>query len=169
MAVVLWVNIVGTEQEQLRAFVQRSGYLGLLVASAFSGFNLLVPVPVVAFFPLLMEAGLQPLITIVIIAVGMTLGDLVGFLIGRMGREAFQPEEGQMLRRLNTMREKHRVLPYAFLFLYASFAPVPNELVVMPMAFLRYSPAWMFMAVGFGNMIFNGLIAAGFLQMFSVF
>ena len=45
--------------------------------------------------------------------------------------------------------------------LYAAFAPIPNELVVIPMAFMRCSLAGVMTAVLCGNVIFNALMASG--------
>ena len=59
------------------------------------------------------------------------------------------------------MHARHRFLPLGLLFLYAAFVPLPNELLVIPMAFMRYSMAAVMTAVLFGNVIFNTMWAFG--------
>ena len=46
--------------------------------------------------------------------------------------------------------------------------PLPNEILVIPMAFMRYSMAAVMTAVLFGNVIFNTLMALGVSLIFGV-
>lgn len=167
VALVVWVNEAVAENVRVLEVVRRFGYPGLLVVSAVSGFNVLVPIPVIAFFPFLMEAGLDPVIAVVIIGTGMTFGDMVGFLLGRAGRKIV--EKPKWMARLERVRERHRVAPYVLLFFYAAFAPVPNELIVIPLALIGCRWYGVLGAALGGNLIFNSLAAAGFQGVFDFF
>ncbi len=168
LAVVVWANLYASEHDLVRQATQRFGYPGIFVAAAISGFNLVVPIPVIAFFPFFMEVGMAAAPTVAVIALGMTTGDLVGYLVGRTARGVVEiPEEG-ILRRLESLRDRHPKLPFLVMFLYAAFAPLPNELLVLPMAFLRYPVGAIFAAVLAGNMIFNTMIALGVLGVFEL-
>lgn len=169
VALVVWGNLYASEHDLVRQATQRFGYPGIFVAAAISGFNLVVPIPVIAFFPFFMEVGLRPVPTVMVIALGMTAGDLVGYLLGRTARDVVRPREGGVIRRLESLRERHPRLPLVIMFLYAAFAPLPNEVLVLPMAFLRYPVAGIFAAVLAGNMIFNGLVAFGTTRLFELF
>jgi len=164
VALVVWANVYAADHHLVQEATRRFGYLGILLAAAASGFNLLVPIPVIAFFPFFMEVGLDPVLTVLLIAVGMTAGDLVGYLVGRTARDVMRPRENGIVRRLEGLRTRHPRLPILLMFLYAAFAPAPNEILVIPMAFLRYPLAGVFAAVLAGNLIFNGLVAAGVIQ-----
>ena len=163
---VVWANVHAAEHDLLRDAVRRFGYAGLFAASAISGFNLLVPVPVIAFFPFLVDSGLDPVPTVGVIAAGMTTGDLLGYLVGHTARDVLGDRDHRIIRRLEALRDRHRVLPFIVMFLYAGFAPAPNEILVIPMAFLRYSVAGIFGAVLLGNIIFNSLVAFGVMRVF---
>ena len=167
IAAIVWANQVAVENEQLLDAIARFGYVGLFVVSAISGFNVIIPIPAISLFPLLMEAGFHPIITVLVIGAGMTVGDMVGFLLGRLGRKMV--ERGSWLRRLEDIRERHRLAPYVLLFFYASFAPVPNELIVIPMALIGCRWYGVLAAALAGNLIFNGLAAAGFHGFFVLF
>lgn len=169
VAAVVWANVYAAQHDMVRQTATDFGYFGILVAAAISGFNLLVPIPVIAFFPFFMEVGLQPVPTVLVIAMGMTLGDLVGYLLGRTARDVVRPWKSDTIRRLETLRERHPRLPLLIMFLYAALAPAPNELLVMPLAFIRYPVAGIFMAVLAGNLIFNGLVALGVIRLFEIF
>ena len=161
----VWVNLNAGEIEAVRNAAARAGYPGLFLAAAISGFNVIWPVPVALFFPFFVDAGFAPAPTLAVIAAGMTCGDLLGYLIGRATRSAAREiAHGRALRfqaRAEALGRRHRVLPLVLLFLYAAFVPLPNELVVIPMAFLRYSVASIVAAVFCGNAIFSALVALG--------
>ena len=166
IALVVWANLYAAEHDFVRELARRFGYPGLFVGAAISGFNLVVPIPVIAFFPFFLEVGFRPIPTVATIALGMTTGDLVGYLLGRTTREMFAPRVKGMMARLERLREQHPVLPFIVMFLYAAFAPIPNEILVIPLAFLRYPLIGIFTAVLAGNLIFNSLVAFGVLQVF---
>ena len=174
VAVAVWVNVRAAEMEGLQAAAAAAGYPGLLAASVVSGFNLITPIPIAAFYPFLLEAGFSPVPTLAVISAGMTAGDFLGCLIGSASREIRDPRLVRARARLESLLDslgaRHRLLPYGILFLYAAFAPVPNELVVIPLAFAGFPLAGVMAAVLAGNAIFNtlfGLLAeagAGWLQ-----
>lgn len=167
VALVVWVNEAVAENVRVLDAVRRFGYPGLLAVSAVSGFNVLVPIPVIAFFPFLMEAGLDPVLSVLIIGVGMTIGDMIGYLLGRAGRRIV--EKPHWMARLERVRERHRVAPYVLLFFYAAFAPLPNELIVIPLALIGARWYGVLSAALGGNLIFNSLAAAGFQGFFGAF
>ncbi|NNM32911.1 MAG: hypothetical protein HKO53_07575 [Gemmatimonadetes bacterium] len=161
LSLALWANLRAAELDSLRDSVAALGYPGLLGASALSGFNLVVPIPVVAFYPFLIEAGFEPVPTLATIALGMTTGDLVGYLIGDASRTLAKDRMVGLRERVDQLHARHPVLPLAVMFLYAAFAPIPNELLVIPLAFMGYSIVWVMAAVFFGNIVFNSLAAFG--------
>lgn len=167
VVLVVWVNETAAQNIHVVETVRRFGYPGLFVVSSVSGFNVLVPIPVIAFFPFLVEAGLDPVPAVLVIGAGMTVGDMVGFLLGRAGRKIV--EKPQWMLRLERLRERHRLAPYVLLFVYAAIAPLPNELVVIPMALIGFRWFGVLSAALGGNLIFNSLAAAGFHGFFSIF
>lgn len=168
VAAIVWANLYAADHDLVREATRRFGYPGILVAAAVSGFNLIIPVPVIAFFPFFMDAGLEPVPTILVIAVGMTIGDVVGYLVGRTARDVIRPKEGGVVERLERLRARHPQLPLLVMFLYAAFAPAPNELLVIPLAFARYPALRVFGAVLAGNLIFNTLAGLGVIRIFEL-
>ena len=112
-----------------------------------------------------MESGFAPFATLVTIAAGMTGGDFLGYMLGMPPATspgiAWGDVRVRLERLLGAVRSRHRMLPYGLLFLYAAFAPIPNELVVIPLAFMRYSLPGVMTTVLCGNVIFNSLVASG--------
>lgn len=166
VVLAMWLNTRAGEIDGVREAVASAGYLGLLAASVISGFNLIVPIPVATFYPFLLEAGFQPFPTLATIALGMTGGDFLGYLVGDASRSLAGERMAGFRARVERLHDRHPVLPLAILFLYAAFAPIPNELLVIPLAFMRYSLAGVMLAVFAGNMIFNAWVATGTLWVF---
>ncbi|MXW17838.1 MAG: hypothetical protein F4139_15665 [Gemmatimonadetes bacterium] len=160
-AFMVWVNLRAGDVEGALDAAAAAGYPGLFAVSVVSGFNVVWPVPVAWFYPFLIEAGFGPVPTLATIAVGMTGGDLLGYLIGNTTRNISSYRLARFRVRAEAWHARHRFLPLALLFLYAAFVPLPNELLVIPMAYMRYSMAAVMAAVLFGNVIFNTLMAMG--------
>ncbi len=160
-AFMVWVNLRAGSMEAARDAASAAGYPGLLLASVLSGFNLIWPVPVVAFYPFFIEAGFEPVPTLATIAVGMTGGDFLGYLVGDATRHLASDRLAAFRARAEALHARHRFLPLGLLFLYAGFVPLPNEVLVIPMAFMRYSLIGVMTAVLLGNVIFNTGFAMG--------
>ena len=158
---VVWVNVSGGSIEAATDAAASAGYGGLFLASVVSGFNLIWPIPVASFYPFFIESGFEPVPTLATIAVGMTGGDFLGYLIGHATRDLASHRVAAFRARAEALRARHRLLPLGLLFLYAAFAPLPNEILVIPMAFMRYSLAGVMTAVLLGNVIFNTVYALG--------
>lgn len=161
VGLAVWANARAPEMEAVREAVAAAGYGGLLAASVLSGFNLVAPVPIVAFYPFLMESGFSPVPTLAVIALGMTAGDFLGYLVGDASRELARGRLRGFRARVERIHGRHPLLPLGLLFLYAAFAPVPNELLVIPLAFMGYNLAGVMTAVLLGNAIFNSWAALG--------
>jgi len=157
--------------EQVQGIVEHFGYLGILVISIVSGFNVFIPIPAVAFMGVFIDSGLHFWTVIIVISIGMTIGDGVGYLVGRTARDLthLQKEKTKFLLRLSQLKEKGQIWPYLILLFYVSFAPAPNELIVIPMAFLGYRMKYIFGIILFGNIIFNTLLGLGVIKVLTIF
>lgn len=165
---MVWVNLRAGEIEAARDAAAAAGYPGLLLASVVSGFNVVWPVPVAVFYPFFIESGFEPVPTLATIALGMTGGDLMGYLLGNATRDLLHGRLAGFRARAEALHARHRFLPLGLLFLYAGFVPLPNELLVIPMAFMRYSLAAVMAVVLLGNVIFNTGVAFGVAWIFGV-
>lgn len=113
------------------------------------------------FLDVFLSAGLGLWGIVILITIGMTFGDAIGYFVGNIGRNVVKldKKEHKILNRLEKFRDKHHTLPLVIMFLYAAFAPIPNELVVVPLSFLGYRMVHVLLAVLLGNFIFNSLAA----------
>lgn len=158
------------ENEHVQKLVADYGYAGIFIAAVVSGFNLIVPVPAVAFLPLFLASGLSFIPTIVLITLGVTIADIAAYLLGKAGHHVIHYSfEESALRKLERVRERYHWAPMTILFFFAAFAPLPNEVLLVPLGLLGYRLARIMPVVFAGNLVFNSLYATGTLGLFNLF
>lgn len=160
---IVQLNRFAIGSDALQEWAARFGYIGIFVASMVSGFNILVPIPVAAFYPFFLDAGFSSFPLLLVISLGMLIGDMAGYLIGHTSRELLKEKkkENKIVTWLNRIHAVHPFAVMVALFIYAAFVPLPNELIVIPMAFMGYKLRYMAIALFFGNILFNTLVAIG--------
>lgn len=156
-----WFSFQLGDNKQVIEIVERYGYAGIFVIAIVSGFNLIVPIPAISFLPLYVASGLSLFLVFLTIAVGVTIADTVAYYIGHFGRIAASGEIARIIQRLIKWREKNHALPYIILFLFATFAPLPNEVLLIPMGLLGYRLAYVLPIVFTGNLLFNSFSGYG--------
>lgn len=155
------------ENEAVKTVVADFGYYGVFTVALISGFNLVVPLPAVTFMPLFLGSGLSFWPSVAVITAGMTIADLVAFFIGRVGRQAtFYFIGEKILSKTKKIRESYSWVPFLILLLFASFAPFPNEVLLLPMGFTGYRITKLLPLIFTGNLVFNTLYSSGFLNIF---
>lgn len=145
-----------------RQLAQTYGYPAVFLIALVSGFNILVPIPAATLIPLFTEVGLSFYPLVLLVAFGMTMGDVIGYFIGYAGRSVIAGEkEEKMTTRLLKMKEKNKHWPLVFLGIYSFTFPLPNELVVIPMSFIGYRLNRMAPILLVGNTVFTLFVAWG--------
>lgn len=167
--VALWLANYAKDSELLRDLAREYGYLGAFTGGVISGFNLAVPIPAIAFLPLFLESGLNLWIVILVLASGMTLADSVAYILGKKGRHITDNTQQRIIHKLEEVRTNHPRWPLGFLFIFASLAPLPNEVIVIPMAFIGYKAKQVIPILILGNFTFNLLSAFGILNLPQLF
>ena len=149
-----------------KELVARYGYAGVFVIAVISGFNLVVPIPAVAFMPVFIVAGLDFWTSVLVISAGMTIADTIAFMLGRTGRKVLEAKESAALARLERFRAKGRGMPLVAMFVYASVAPLPNEVLAVPLGLMGYRVREIVPPLLAGNVLFNTLTSTGLLGVY---
>lgn len=161
----LWI----ASNESVLGAITHYGYWGAFLISIISGFNLVIPVPAASFVPLFLSAGLSLPILILIISVGMTLADFLGYLIGKTGRTALKATKHlPQWARSETWNDKSNFWIGGAVFLYAAFIPLPNELIVIPLALIGHRLTAIAPVLLLGNITFNLIASWGFISLYGV-
>lgn len=173
VGIAFYLAYLSQGNEVVQNAISQYGYAGIFVVAFVSGFNLVVPLPAIAFMPLFLEAGLNFWITITIITVGITCADSIAYIIGGVGHKMLLEQkkythEKSLFQKLLRIKKKHRYAPLVVLFVYSIIAPLPNELMVIPMGLLGYRYMQIFPIVLVGNFIFNIIYATGVESLFQL-
>jgi len=161
IALAIWLTTTIDNYDFLQKIATKYGYLGTFFVSIVGGFNLIVPVPAITFLPVLVVVGLNKWLLILIISLGTTIADSVAFLIGKYSRKFVKEKTISRMEKLKKLHEKHHWMPLAFLLVFASFAPLSNELLVIPLSFLGFRLKIILPIVFLGNLIFNSIVGLG--------
>jgi len=151
----------------LKDIVADYGYLGVAAGAFFTGIAGF-PVPIITFTPVFVELGLSVVFIIIAVVVGLTLGDLVTYVFGVAGRRLSRGSESKLFMRIEAYAEKYKTLPLWILLFWASFVPIPNEVLLLPMGLLGYRLAHILPPLILGNVILNTLVANGLVGIFEV-
>lgn len=162
----LYLGRLAHENVFIQEAVRQFGYFGIFVVAVLSGFNLAVPIPAISFLPLFLESGLNVVIAVAIITLGMTVADSIAYMIGRAGR-GFVNLNHPILRRLDKLRTRYYLAPVIVLGFFAALVPFPNEILVFPLGFLGYRLRILLLPLLLGNAVFNALSAVGVVSLFS--
>lgn len=168
VALAFYFAGLAQNNESVRQAVTGYGYTGIFIVSLIGGFNLLVPIPVVAFMPLFLESGFNFWPAILTITLGMTLADSVSYVLGRLGHQiAHHWTKEKFLEKLESFKGRYEITPVIIIFLFASFAPLPNEVLLVPFGFIGYRFLRILPVLVAGNFIFNILYSLGALGIFN--
>lgn len=168
---VVVISLQLVESEVVQRLVSSLGYIGIFIISVVSGFSIAVPVPTIAFLPLFIGSGFSFWPLLIVMTVGMTAGDAIGYLLGSTGRKLAEAraaaiKDGRVYHTLTAFHRRHRLWPFVFFGVYVSLVPAPNEIIVIPMAFMGYRFRYMLPIMLVGNFIFNTLAAFGINSIF---
>lgn len=170
LALAFWLAHLAESSSIIADIIFQYGYVGIFIVSVISGFNIIIPIPVVTFVPLFLEAGLSFWAVVIVMVLGLTVADLLGYAIGRSSRRLVLPwHHKKIFKRLDKMKSRHYLAPIVALFFFASFAPFPNEVLVIPLGFLRYRFTHVFISLFLGNIIFTVLASFGVISLFKFF
>jgi len=152
VATIFSLSIWITRNQGVLDTITSYGYIGAFIISVISGFNLVIPIPAASFTPLFLSAGLSLPFLIITISLGMTIADMIGFFIGRTGRTALK-ETSSLPAWIKSYKDSknNNFWVIGGLFLYSAFIPLPNELVVIPLALLGLQALPVSSSLAFGQ------------------
>lgn len=152
-----------------RELVGHYGYIAILVVAVIAGLNAIVPVPAATFVPVFTEAGLFLPIIVLLLIIGTTIADLIGFAFGSLSRQHIEREYPRLIRLIRALHDRHHLLVVPTIIAYAAVIPLPNEVLVIPLALLGVRFQTLLLPLLIGNSINQAALAYGFDSIFSVF
>ena len=149
------------DSEFATELVNQYGYLGVYLIAVASGFNILIPIPAPTFVPIFTAAGLPLYGIIAFMVLGTTTADLLAFYVGRVGKRFTEGKDIEWLEKIETYAKHRRPLVLPSVFLWAAFMPLPNELILIPLALLGFRLRFLILPLLLGTVIHITLLAMG--------
>lgn len=143
------------------------GYGGVILIAVIAGINVIVPIPAVTLTPIFTAAGLLLPWIIVSLTVGTLIADYIGYLFGHWSRTHIYRNYPTVVAYIETIYLHHPRLIIPLVFLFAAFMPLPNEVLVIPLALLSVRWRLMVLPLFFGNLINQTIYAYGMDSIYS--
>lgn len=156
IGVIIFFTIVNPEQlvEQLGV---HNGYLLLFFVSLFGGFSAGGSVTFISLLVALTLGGLNPVYLGVVAGISLSIGDMVMFLMGSQGRDLLKGETNEKLTHVASIFKKNRILkkitPF-LAYLYMGLTPLPNDLLLLFLAGIKYPRKYTFVIIVIGDLTF---------------
>lgn len=168
VAALFVADLVATN-DSARSLVDRYGSLGILVMGFISGLNILIPIPPAAFAPIFAAAGYPLWHIVLLIVVGTTLADSLSYVIGMMGRTYAHTNWPKLIAFLKKVEAEHKHWLIPLVFLYAAFAPIPNEVILIPLALLGVRFRILIAPIIVGALLHHSVLVYGAQNIFELF
>lgn len=149
--------------------VEQFGYFGILAISIVSGLNLLLPLPAPLFVPVFTAAGYPLISVIATIAIGITIADSIAYCIGVLGKKFTEQHHPKVLAFLKRIQEQNHVFIIPVVFLYSALVPLPNEIIMIPLAMMGFAYTKIIIPFVLGTIVYVSVLAYGAQNIFELF
>jgi len=139
----------------------------VFVAGLLGGTSIIFPFPYYLVVVTAAAGGANPLLVGLAAGLGVIVGDTTSYMVGHAGRAVLPARAGQAFALLHRwVADTHSAKFYAFLFVYGSIMPLPNDVIMVPLGAAGV-PFWrVIIPFGLGNMLFN--TATAFLAAYGI-
>jgi len=144
-----------------QAIISELGYGGVILIAIIAGINVIVPIPAVTLTPIFTTAGLLLPWIILSLTVGTIIADYIGYLFGHWSRTHIYKSYPSAVAYIEKIYIHHPRLIVPLVFLFSAFIPLPNEVLVIPLALLSVRWRLMILPLFFGNLINQTIYAYG--------
>ncbi|NCU41165.1 MAG: hypothetical protein EOM19_00380 [Candidatus Moranbacteria bacterium] len=139
---------------------EENAYIALFFMALLGGSSVFIPFPYYLFTISFGALGLSPFLLGFVSALGAAVGDVTTYYFARKSRVIISSRmEKFFSRTLEVCTKKHPRLVPIFTFLYASFSPFPDDLIMVPAGLMKYPFKRLIVSLFLGKLVFNTLLA----------
>lgn len=161
VALITLLFFINPEEVVNKIGVQNS-YLLIFVVSFFGGFSAGGSITFISLLITLAAGGVNPIYLGIISGVSLAIGDMIMFYIGSRGRELVINKWDKKINRVANIFENRawlkKILPY-IAYLYIGFTPLPNDILILFLAAIKYPAKRMNVVIILGDISFTLLLA----------
>ena len=135
----------------------RNGYILAFIVSFFGGFSAGGSISFIGLLIILVAGGMNPVYLGLISGVSLIIGDIIMFYAGSKGRELVKGRWNQKIDKVAGIFKKKKWLRKTIpiiAYIYMGFAPLPNDILLLFLATIRYSTRKMSVIIVLGDMTF---------------
>lgn len=141
----------------------KNSYFVLWFFAFLGGTSILFPFPYYLFTFSFGAAGLNPLLLGISAGLGTLIGDATTYFLAYFGRKTLSKKNPKFLEKMLDIATKNKFQFMIFAFLYASFIPLSDDLIMIPAGVIKYPYKRLAISMGLGKIFLNTMIAfAGF-------
>ncbi len=157
-------------EEIVRKVGVNNSYILIFLVSFFGGFSSGGSVTFIGLLITLAVGGINPIYLGLISGIGLAIGDMIIFYAGSKGRELVNNKWDQKINKIVAIFEKRKWLKKmtpTFAYFYIGLTPLPNDILILFMAAIKYPPKKMNWIIILGDLTFALMVtllaARGFL------
>ena len=165
LALFLAERIVSSPE--LQSLVAQLGYAGVVLVAIIGGLNIIVQIPAVTLTPIFTASGLYLPFIILSLTIGTLIADYIGYVFGHFSRPVLYAQYPKVVSWLEHKITTKPKLLFPITLLFAAFLPVPNEVLVIPLAVLGIKFRHMILPLLLGNLINQTIYATSIQAVFS--
>lgn len=139
-----------------------NSYILIFIISFFGGFSAGGSISFISVLITLAIGGLNPIFLGLLSGLSLTIGDIIMFYFGSKGRELVNDKWDKKIKKISNVIHKKRwiqkILPFVAYF-YIGFAPLPNDILILLMAAIKYPTKKMNIIIALGDFSFALTVA----------
>jgi len=139
----------------------RNGYIIAFVVSFFGGFSAVGSISFISLLITLVAGGMNPVYLGLVAGISLAIGDMIMFYVGSKGRELVRGKWDKKIDKVANVFKKRKWLENmvpVIAYLYIGFAPLPNDVLILFLAAVKYPPKKMNRIIILGDITFALMI-----------
>lgn len=139
----------------------RNGYIIAFVVSFFGGFSAVGSISFISLLITLVAGGMNPVYLGLVAGISLAIGDMIMFYVGSKGRELVRGKWDKKIDKVANVIKKRKWLEKmvpVIAYLYIGFAPLPNDVLILFLAAVKYPPKKMNGIIILGDITFALMI-----------
>lgn len=119
----------------------RNGYILVFLVSLFGGFSAGGSITFISLLITLVAGGMNPVYLGLVAGVSLAIGDMIIFYAGSRGRELIEEKWDKKIDRVINVFKKRKYLEKmlpVFAYFYIGFVPLPNDILILFLAAIKY-------------------------------
>ena len=139
----------------------RNGYIIAFVVSFFGGFSAVGSISFISLLITLVAGGMNPVYLGLVAGISLAIGDMIMFYVGSKGRELVRGKWDEKIDKAANVLKKRKWLEKmgpVIAYLYIGFTPLPNDVLILFLAAVKYPPKKMNGIIILGDITFALMI-----------